>query len=208
MNGESNRETIVLLHGFAAHSLTMTLLGRRLLRPSSRIVNWGYFSYFRPIETYAEALAQRLRELDDDAACDRIHVVGHSMGGIVARTALAAYRPRKFGRLVMLASPNRGSHAANFLDPWLGRIFTPIRQLRDCDDSFVRCLPPPEGLEIGIISATRDYIVRPEQARLDIAHEHCEVAALHSEMLIRRETADQVRRFLDCGRFGASVSAS
>ena len=206
MDAAPTSEAIVLLHGLGANPWTMIPLARRLARPGTRIINWGYRSYFGPIELHAAALGRLLLDLDADDTCERIHIVAHSMGGIVARAALAEYRPIKLGRMVMLASPNRGSQVATLLAPWLGRFCPPIRQLATGDDSFVRCLPPPNGLEIGVISAEYDFLVRPEQSRLDIDHAYLHLRSLHSELLIRRDAAEQVRHFLDFGRFDSAVS--
>ncbi len=132
---------------------------------------------------------------------ERVHIVAHSMGGIITRLALAEFQPRRLGRLVMVAPPNRGSHVATWLAPWLGRICPPLVQLADGDDSFVCRLPLPQVPELGVIAAATDFLVREPSTHLGCETDHITLAGLHSAILWRRETAEQVQHFLEHGSF-------
>src|SRR5947209_6234253 len=133
-NSATHRDDlVVLVHGLAAHRLMMHLLAQSLQEVFTGVVNWGYPSLFSPIEQHGQALAELLRRLDGDGGHDRIHLVAHSMGGIIGRLALAQYTPRHFGRFVMIAPPNHGSHVARHLAPYLGRLCPPLVQLADED---------------------------------------------------------------------------
>ena len=188
-------ETVVLVHGLAAKRLVMAILRNSLARSYGDVVNWGYPSLWSPIERHGRELAKLLRRLEE-AGGERIHLVTHSMGGIVARLALAEYTPSRLGRFVMIAPPNRGSHIASRFAPLLGRVCPPIRQLADHDESFVRSLPLP-SCELGVIAARSDWMVRELNTHLGCERDHIVVPGLHSSLLWRRETADQVRNFLE-----------
>jgi len=181
--------------------MVMAPLASRLTAYFGRVVNWGYSSLWSPIAVHSDRLADALRQLDESDSVDTINLVTHSMGGIVTRLALERYRPRKFGRLVMIAPPNAGSRVATFLKPWLGRVCPPLNQLTDDASGFVCTLPHPSDLEVGVIAARWDYMVREASTHLPCEADHIVLPGLHSSVLFRRDTAEQVRCFLLGGRF-------
>jgi pimeloyl-ACP methyl ester carboxylesterase len=197
----SGRNAVVLVHGLAASRIIMRSLASSLGKVFAGVVNWGYDSMWSPIERHGRQLAELLQRLDGDGAYDRIHLVTHSMGGIIGRIALAEFLPQRFGRFVMIAPPNRGSRVAAFLAPYFGRICPPLVQLTDAATSFVCSLPPPTVPELGIIAAQSDFLVHEPNTRLGCESDHITLPGLHSSLLWRRETADQVQHFLEHGRF-------
>jgi pimeloyl-ACP methyl ester carboxylesterase len=132
---DARGEVVVLVHGLLANTLVMESLARWLRPQFDTVINWGYPTLFSPIERHGRELAGLLDRLNGQ--CDRVHLVTHSMGGIIARVALGELLPAKFGRLVMIAPPNRGSHVARRLAPYLGIICPPLVQLTDDTSSFV-----------------------------------------------------------------------
>ncbi len=206
MPQEAKGSAVVLVHGLAAHRFVMLPLARRLSCNFGRVVNWGYRSIWSPIAVHSDRLAEFLSQLDETDAVDSINLVTHSMGGIVTRLALERYRPRKFGRLVMIAPPNNGSRVATFLKPWLGRVCPPINQLTDDRGGFVCSLPLPSEMEIGVIAASGDYMVQEASTHLPCEADHIVLPGLHSSVLFRQDTAEQVRCFLLGGRFQKCTS--
>jgi pimeloyl-ACP methyl ester carboxylesterase len=192
-------DVVVLVHGLAGHRAVMSPLARALRGHFSQVRSWGYSSLWARIERHGLALAKELRSLDERAT-GRIHLVTHSMGGIVGRLALAEYTPRHLGRVLMLAPPNRGSHLATRAAPYLGRFFPPIAQMCDDAGSFVASLPPV-GAELGIIAASRDLLVREDATHLAGETDHITLPGRHLSLLWNRTTAEQVRHFLQHGRF-------
>jgi pimeloyl-ACP methyl ester carboxylesterase len=81
-------ETVVLVHGLAAPKVAMWPLGRYLNRQGFQVVNWGYPSITQSIETHALRLAEMLGRLEQLPSGTPYHLVTHSMGSIIARTAL------------------------------------------------------------------------------------------------------------------------
>ncbi len=79
-------------------------------------INWDVevlpFDWRLDIRTSAHALAQAIYRRF--GASSPVHLVAHSMGGLVARQFIRLYPDRwsKGGRLIMLGTPNRGSFAA------------------------------------------------------------------------------------------------
>jgi triacylglycerol lipase len=194
-------DLVVLVHGLAAGPMIMRSLAQWLGPACGGIRNWGYSSLWSPIQRHGRELAALLNRLDGHDAHERIHLVAHSMGSIIARVALAEYLPQRFGRLVMIAPPNRGSRVAARLAPYLGRIIPPLAQLTDAAESFVCSLPQPAITGLGVIAAEADFLVDEPSTRLGCECDHITLPGLHSSVLWRQETADQVRFFLENGHF-------
>lgn len=199
-------ECVSLVHGFMANRAMLTLLGLRLRQRGYSTETWGYRNMFCSIMVHAERFAAELRRLDEDAGFDHLHLVTHSMGCIVARAALGIYRPRKLGRFVMLAPPNRGSAVATAAESIFGGVFRPVVELTTADTSLVNTLPMPEGLEVGVVAAGMDALVSAESTRPHAPHDHVTVPCLHSSLLFRRDAADLVAGFLAEGVFPAVAS--
>jgi len=119
------RAPVLLVHGYG-HNASGWLLYRALLARSgwTEIYLVNYPSLVSPIETCAERVAAKVEEILKRSPHDRVDVVAHSMGGIVAR-----YYVHRMGgakhvrRLVTLGTPHAGV-------PLAGRLpFDPGRQM-------------------------------------------------------------------------------
>ncbi len=195
------RECVVLVHGYLANKFMLALLARRLRSRGYLTNTWGYWNMQCSLMVHAERFARELADLDADPRIDTIHVVGHSMGGIIGRAALGRYRPAKLGRFVMLASPNRGSFVATAMARTVGRLLTPIAELATAADSLVNTLPVPPDVEIGVIAAAYDGLMTAESTHPDAPHAHVTLPTWHTGLLFRPETADLVAAFLATGEF-------
>ena len=107
------RRAAVLLHGLWHHSGIMQGLQAVLEAQGWAVANINYPSLRQPLAAHAAAAGQVAQVLGQDGAAE-IAFVGHSLGGLVARTAMAGaaaqgWRP---GRLVLLGSPAQGSAIA------------------------------------------------------------------------------------------------
>ncbi len=78
------------------------------LRATGLDADFHPYDWRQSVGQAGQALAERL--LGEDA--DEVHLVAHSMGGLVARAALAAPGAEKLGRVVQLGTPNRGAFGA------------------------------------------------------------------------------------------------
>lgn len=175
-------------------------LRRALERQGFRAVNWRYRSLQGSIEAHAARLAAKATELDEDPSLKRLHFVGHSMGAIVARRALAIARPRKLGRVVLLAPPNRGARLADLALRFLGGRLVAATELCSHPDSYVNRLPPAADLDCGIIAASWDHAVSLASTYLPGQRDHLILRSLHT-LPLHRHTPAQVGHFLREGRF-------
>lgn len=136
----------------------------------------------------------------------KFHLVTHSMGGLILRSALehSPELAERIGRIVMIAPPNRGSDLAL---KWLNRLsfahrlVTPLPDLSSGKESPVHSLHIPSGLEIGILAAENDHAVKVQQTHLEMEQAHCILPGRHTNILFREGTAEAVEKFLRTGKF-------
>jgi hypothetical protein len=194
-------DVVVLIHGLAAHRLVLWPLERHLNRTGFQTINWGYQSLWGSIDRHASRLLVLLDQLQRNPGVEHIRLVTHSMGGIVARRVLTEASRAKIRNLVMLGPPNCGSRVATVLARSFGSFCRPLSELSDGEGSYVRRLPVPDDVEVGIIAATFDRVVSVESTHLPTERDHLVVPSGHTSMLLRSEVAEQTVAFLRHGRF-------
>ncbi|HMA48004.1 MAG TPA: alpha/beta fold hydrolase, partial [Frankiaceae bacterium] len=108
---------ILLLHGMIGNRSSFVVL-RRLLRRRGfhRIVAVNYQVLTHDVRSAAGLLARQVTALGEASGCERIHIVAHSLGGVLARY----YVQRLSGEaqvhtLVTLGSPHQGTTAAGLV---------------------------------------------------------------------------------------------
>lgn len=217
---------VFLLHGLGRTPVSMTRLARRLRRAGHRTTLCGYLATTQRLETVrdrfvervahtlAADLARQAREGNgkNGAAASRTPprygVIGHSLGGIVARLA-APSLPDGFERFVMLAPPNRSPAVARRLasNPLFRLLFGDAGQ-KLASPAFYASLPCPDVPTL-VIAGDRglsapwlpfrgepnDGIVRLDEtplpgAPLVIVH------GAHTFVMNRRDVTDAVLQFL------------
>ncbi len=206
MSTTAGREHVALVHGYLANTFMLAPLGWRLRRQGYATTAWGYWNMRCSLLVHAARFAKELEALDANPATDTLHLVTHSMGGIIARAALDRFRPRKLGRIVMLAPPNKGSFVATMAAGTFGRVFKPVAELSTAHDSLVNSLPMPAGIELGVIAAQWDALVSDASTHPDVPHAHATIPTFHSGLLFRRDAADLVAAFLQSGAFRAGAA--
>ena len=198
------RPTVVLVHGLLRTPRSLASVARALESSGFLTQPFGYPSLRGRFESHGERLAEEFGRLDADPACVTIHVVGHSLGNLVLRAALARRLPRKLGRIVMLVPPNRGSPVARALAMLLGRVVPVLRQLSDDPESDACRLGPVSGATVGVIAARYDHLVREPSSHVDGESDHLVMATTHSFLLWRRDVHEEIVHFLGHGRFHRS----
>lgn len=104
---------VLLVHGFAANKSNWTFLQRDLRAAGYGHVHALNYNPFRAdIPAIAERCVERARTLMEAAGADGVHVVGHSLGGLVARYAVQIGGLEEARTCVTVASPHQGVGAA------------------------------------------------------------------------------------------------
>ena len=116
---------------------------------------WSYPSRRRRLAGHVDAFRHWLGAQDFEGP---VHFVGHSLGGIVIRGALAVAPPVSLGRIVLIATPNRGVGVVSRFGGWpfSKAIFgLPLEDLAEHSPAL-RDLGVPEA-EIGVIAGKRRF---------------------------------------------------
>lgn len=110
---------IVMLHGYAQGRGSFAVLAERLRRAGlGPLVGFEYWTMAK-VERSAARLARLVARVRADTGAPRVDLVGHSMGGVVARAYVAWHGGGEVVRnLVTLGSPHRGTRAARFGVGW------------------------------------------------------------------------------------------
>ncbi|MBU6510609.1 MAG: alpha/beta fold hydrolase, partial [Gammaproteobacteria bacterium] len=105
------KATVVFVHGLYMTGLELSLLRLRVGQAGFKTHQFNYHTVLEPVR----ANAQRLAEYIAGLKAESVHLVGHSLGGLVILRMfeLGAEIPR--GRVVLLGSPVKGSRTARNL---------------------------------------------------------------------------------------------
>ncbi|MGB2247177.1 MAG: esterase/lipase family protein [Alcanivorax sediminis] len=214
-----DKGAVILLHGLARTARAMKKMEKALSDDGYVVINQGYPSTRHSIsELAAQALPTAL------ARCPKqgdVHFVTHSMGGILLRQYLSTHSLPRLGRTVMLGPPNQGSEVVDRLGQW-----APFRwvngpagaQMGTTPDSLPIQLGPVD-FHLGIIAGSQtinfllstmlpgpnDGKVTVERTKVAGMHDHLVLPVTHPFMMRNVRVIEQVRFFLETGRFNTSL---
>lgn len=207
---------VVLLHGLGRTKQVMAKMAS-FLASHYYVYNDDYQSTTASIETLTEKIASRINEHCPDP--ERImHFVGHSMGALIIRLLLAKYRPKRLGRVVMLAPPNQGSQLVDFLKrfAWYRRAYGPAGQEIGTDKNSIIHRLPPIDYDVGVIAGNRtiDWLIswfilpKHNDGKVTVAetkvagmNDHIILPATHTFMPSNQEVMKETLFFLENGYF-------
>ncbi|GAC1332974.1 MAG: hypothetical protein NVSMB13_21770 [Mycobacteriales bacterium] len=108
---------ILLIHGLVDNRSIFTILRRALRRRGfGRVVTTNYSVLTHDVPAAARQLGRQVEALCASTGYDRIHVVGHSLGGLIARYYVQCLGgDQRVHTLATLGSPHAGTRAAHLL---------------------------------------------------------------------------------------------
>jgi pimeloyl-ACP methyl ester carboxylesterase len=157
---------ILLVHGLVDNRSIFTLLRRALQRRGfGRIITLNYSPFTQDLRTAAARLAREVERTCEETGYERVHVVGHSLGGVVARYYVQCMGgDARVHTLVTLGSPHSGTHAAFLLPASL------VRQLRPGSELMAELAAPVAACRTRFVAFWSDLdqlIVPKRAARID-----------------------------------------
>ena len=103
-----SKEKVILIHGFARSNMAMWKLAERLEKAGYTVDRVGYSSMTQDIE---EIKTEVFKQIDEccSSRSNKVHFIGHSMGGLLARAYLGERKLKNLGNVVIMGSPNKGT---------------------------------------------------------------------------------------------------
>ncbi|MFM8980588.1 MAG: esterase/lipase family protein [Planctomycetia bacterium] len=210
MSASRPREAVVLVHGVWMSGLTMVPLQRRLQRAGygARILAW------RSLRDTPSGGARRLAREVARTRAEVVHLVGHSLGGLVVLHLLEAGQLARVGRSVLLGTPAAGSSVAHVLarHPWTRRLLGRSvergllgegpHHLRGHDIGVVAgALPLGLGHVLGPLPRPHDGTVSVAETHLPGARDRTVLPVSHTGLIFSPLAAGAVVHYLRHGRF-------
>ena len=167
-HGAAAAETpILLVHGIVDNHAIFTVMEYALRRRGFQTLStYDYGLLTQNIPRAATRLGEAVQDLTAATGCERVHIIGHSLGGLIARY----YVQRLAGdqhvhTLVTLGTPHQGTQLA-----WAAPLLPLVRQLTPNSAVIQELAHPAPGCRTRFIAfySDIDHLVVPSSnARLD-----------------------------------------
>lgn len=120
------RTPVLLVHGLIDNRSVFAVMRRSLRRRGfAQVCSWNYSPFLTDIARGAADLGRHIERICEQTGHDRVRVVGHSLGGLIARYHVQRQGgDRRVDSLVTLGTPHQGSVLAHVAPTPL------VRQLR------------------------------------------------------------------------------
>lgn len=213
----TGRDAVLLLHGLWMNRLVMQYLSAALTRAGFSAHVLAYRSMHGTLAEHRARVAGSIAALTES----RIHLLGHSMGGVIAMDFLGHLDQagndgvgQRIGRTLLLGSPVVDCGAARDFGESAGGRLLLGESMTVWREAFPLRVPP--GREVGAIAGTEqlglaqlfvdisgdnDGVVAIRETRLAGLADHIVLPVSHTGMLFSSAVADQCATFLKDGRF-------
>ncbi|KRC95798.1 MULTISPECIES: triacylglycerol lipase [unclassified Streptomyces] len=192
---------VVLLHGFIDNRSVFVLLRRSLAQHGRhRVESLNYSPLTCDIRTAAELLGRHIEEICERTGSVQVDVVGHSLGGLIAR-----YYVQRLGgdvrvrTLVTLGTPHSGTRVAP-----LANAHPIVRQMRPGSAVIEELSRPAPGCRTRFVSfwSDLDHLMDPLESACvdhpDLSAQNVRVTGIgHLALPVHPAVATGIRQALD-----------
>jgi pimeloyl-ACP methyl ester carboxylesterase len=203
--------SVVSVHGLWMRGASMAVIRGRL---TPHGFGFHDFSY-RSVRASLTDNAAELRAFVERVPGDTVHLVGHSLGGVLACAMLESGLPARLGRIVCLGAPLRGSRSAARLLRWPGGRRLVGRCLCDVQErsgfaawpagvevgSIAGRMPLGMGRLLGPFKEPNDGTVAVAETQNEGLKDHIVLPVSHVALLWSAAVAMETEHFLLHGRF-------
>jgi pimeloyl-ACP methyl ester carboxylesterase len=209
MNAYSG-DAVLLLHGAWMNRWVMSYLAFSLRREGFAVQTLSYRTMRGTLAEHLARVAGEIAELE----APRVHLVGHSLGGVIALRYLQRGADKRVRRAVLLGSPVAGCRAAADLAQRAGGELLLGASLGVWREPVDVSVDP--RFEIGAIAGTvalglggmvtrlpkpNDGVVCLDETKFPALRDHLTLPVGHTLMLVSPRVARQTAAFLRTGAF-------
>jgi hypothetical protein len=146
------RIPVVLVHGLVDNRSVFSVMHRSLRRRGfAQVGTWNYSPLLTDVARGAADLGAHIERICEQTGHDRVHIVGHSLGGLIARYHVQRQGgDRRVESLVTLGTPHQGSVWAHVLPTPL------VRQLRPGSPVLQELAEPAGGCRTRVTAIYSD----------------------------------------------------
>jgi pimeloyl-ACP methyl ester carboxylesterase len=211
------RKAVILIHGLMTNSVVMRNMEKEMLKAGYEVYKFNYKS-----QKYSLDTLNSLNELVKSVKEDNIFIIGHSMGGLVARNYISHYKYKYNSKsniksVITIATPHNQSLSAH---RFAKSIFKPLfgtagdsgltKQISDWNtDIPIGCIA---GLSNSKLSANffmlltkrkapGDGTVFLDEAILSNCTDKIIMEASHTGLLFKKDVANQCINFIETNKF-------
>ncbi|GLW45009.1 lipase [Streptomyces sp. NBRC 14336] len=192
---------VVLLHGFIDNRSVFVLLRRSLAQHGRhRIESLNYSPLTCDIRTAADLLGRHIEEICERTGSERVDVVGHSLGGLIARYYVQCLGgDARVRTLVTLGTPHSGTTVVP-----LANAHPIVRQMRPGSAVLEELAAPAPGCRTRFVSfwSDLDHLMDPLETACvdhpDLLAQNVRVSGVgHLALPVHPAVAAGIRRALD-----------
>jgi hypothetical protein len=172
------RIPVLLVHGLVDNRSVFSVMCRSLRRRGfAHVGTWNYSPLLTDIATGAADLGAQIERICEQTGHDQVHVVGHSLGGLISRYYVQRLGgDRRVASLVTLGTPHSGSLWAHVVPAPL------IRQLRPGSPVLQELAEPAPGWRTPLTAVYSDL----DQMVVPTASGRCDHADLVARNVLVR----------------------